>query len=76
MTRHELLPAQTATPPSRPAKDLAPLDGGIVITFLPGHICRGKFRLNGLFIATRDPKAAALSHGPGGPKAGQIQKNP
>jgi hypothetical protein len=35
MTRHERLPARTATPSSRPAKDLAPFDDGLFQTPCP-----------------------------------------
>lgn len=39
MTRHELLPDQTATPISRPANHLAPVDGCIVIAVMLDRIC-------------------------------------
>jgi hypothetical protein len=76
MTRHELLLAQTATSPSRPAGDLAPLDGWIVITPSIGHICHGKCSSRGLFIA---PHASDLTSSPqvqARHPTGQIQKNP
>lgn len=76
MTRHKPLPAQTETSPSRPAKHLAPVDAGTVITLQPGPIRRGKPCLTGLSIALCDPDDAATSLNPGSPKAGQIQKYP
>lgn len=76
MARHEPMPAQTETSPSRPAKHLAPIDAGIDITLQPGPTCRGKLCLTGRSIAPRDPDDAAPSHTPGSPKAGQIQNYP
>jgi hypothetical protein len=76
MTRHELLLAQTATSPSRPAADLAPLDGWIVITHSLGHICRPTLQRNDTEIDLLDLSVAAQPHSLDGPQAGQIQKNP
>ncbi len=76
MTRHELLLAQTAISPSRPAGDLAPLDGWIVITHSLGHICHGKFSSKGLFIAPHAADLAPSPQLPARPPTAQIQKNP
>ena len=67
MARHELLPAQTATPPSRPAEDLAPVDGGIVIAFLLGRICHRECRFIGSFGAPPNPGAASQPPHSGSP---------
>lgn len=76
MTRHELSLAQTATSPSRPAGDLAPLDGWIVINRSPSLICRHRLQRNDSEIDLFDRNLAAQSHFSNGPQAGQIQKNP
>ena len=76
MNRHELLLAQTATSPSRPAGDLTPLDGWIVITHSLGHICRRRLQRNDSEIAMFDLSVAAQSHSSDGPQTDQIQKNP
>jgi len=76
MTRHEPLSAHTATPPSQPAGDLAPLDGRTVMTPLLAQTRRGKFRFIGPFIAPRHPGATPPAPGQCRPQAGQIQKHP
>jgi hypothetical protein len=76
MTRHELLLAQTATSPSRPEGDLAPLDGWIVITPSIGHICRRRLQRNDSEIELFDLSVAAQSHSSDDPQVGQIQKYP
>ena len=76
MTRHKLLLAQTATSPSQPAGGLAPAHPWMVIIRSLGHKCRRRFHLNGRDIEPLDLSAAAQSSSPGGPQAGQIQKNP
>ena len=76
MTRHELLLAQTTTSPSRPAGDLAPLDGWIVIPPSIGHICHRRLQRNDREIDLFDLSVAAQSHPSDGPQVGQIQKNP
>lgn len=76
MTRHEPLSAQTATPPSQPAGDLAPFDGRAVMNRLLAQTRRGKFGFIGPFIAPRDPGAAPPAPGQCTPQAGQIQKHP
>ncbi len=59
MTRHELLPDQTAKLPSRPAQYLAPVEGGIVSTPTLSHVGRGKFQLNDPNVAPRTPDATS-----------------
>ena len=76
MTRHELLLAQTTTSPSRPAGDLAPLDGWIVIPPSIGHICHRRLQRNDREIDLFDLSVAAQSHPSDGSQVGQIQKNP
>jgi hypothetical protein len=76
MTRHKLLPILTAIPPSRPAGDLTPLDGPTATARWFDHICRGKFRLIGPFIAPSDPGTASPPPNLSTPQAGQIQKSP
>lgn len=76
MTRLNRLRAQTATSPSQPAGDLAPLHPWIVITRSLGPICRGRLQLNGRNIDLSNPGAAARSHHLGGHQTGQIGKNP
>jgi hypothetical protein len=76
MTRHEPLPAQTETSPSRPASHLAPVDAVIAIALQPAPIRRDKLCPTAISIAPRDPLDTAPSHSPSGPKAGQIQKYP
>ena len=76
MTRHDRLRAQTAITPSQPARDLAPAHPRMVITRSLGHNCRRRFHLNGRDIEPLALSAAAQSPSPGGPQAGQIQKNP
>ena len=76
MTRHNRLRAQTATTPSQPARDLAPLHTWIVITRSLGPICRGRFPLNGCDIDLFNLSATVQSHHLGGPQTGQIRKNP
>lgn len=76
MTRHEALAAQTATPPSWPAGDLAPVDGRTIMTPLLDQNWSSKFRIIGPFIAPSVPTASLPASGPGRPQAGQIQKHP
>lgn len=76
MIRHEALSTQTATPPLRPAGDLAAIRGQAASIDAPGHICCPKFRLVGTFIAPHDPGDAPPAFGQCRPKAGQIQKYP
>ncbi len=76
MIRHEALPAQSATLPSRPAQNLAPIEGGIVITSTLDHIGRGKFQLNDRDFAPRTPDVAYPPPPAVGPRTAQILKNP
>lgn len=76
MTRHELIPYQTEPPLSRPAGNLALVDGGIGIIPSLGDFCHEKRSSKGLFIA---PHASDLTSSPQvhpRPPTGQIQKNP
>ena len=76
MTRHEPLSAQAATPPSRPAGDLTPVDGRTIMTPLLDQNWSSKFRIIGPFIAPSVPTALPPEPGPCRPRAGQIQKHP
>lgn len=76
MTRHELIPHQTETTSSRPADNLALVDGGIGILHSIGRICHGKRSSKGLFIASRASDLASSPQVHARPPTGQIQKNP
>ncbi|TQN59121.1 hypothetical protein FLX27_24055 [Agrobacterium tumefaciens] len=75
MTRHELLPDQTATPIPRPAGHLAPVDGCIVIAVILDRIYHVQRRFISLFIAARDPGADAPPPPSDSLQVGRIQKN-
>ena len=75
MTRHELLPDQTATPLTRPADHRAPVDGCIVITVMLDRICHPQRRFISLFIAARDPGADAPPPSSDSLQVDRIQKN-
>jgi hypothetical protein len=70
MIRHEALSTQTATPPLRTARDLAPIRCQAASIDTPGHICCPKFRLVGTFIALHDPGDAPPAIAQCRPKAG------
>ena len=76
MIRHEALSTQTAAPPLRTARDLAPIRAQAAPTDAPGHICRPKFRFVGTFIAPHDPSDPPPAFDQCRPKVGQIQKYP
>ena len=76
MPRHNRLRAQTAITPSQPAGALAPAYPWMVIIRSLGQNCRRRFHLNGRDIEPLALSATAQSPSPGGPQAGQIQKNP
>jgi hypothetical protein len=76
MTRHDPVSVQTATPPSRPAGDLAPFGGRMFTTSLFSQNRRSKFRIIGPTIAPYAPGASLPAAGSDSPQAGQIQKNP
>lgn len=76
MTRHDPISAQTAMPPSRPAGDLAPLNGRAVMAPAMGHICRRKRPCIGLFIDPFAPAASPPALAQCRSQAGKIQKYP
>lgn len=76
MTRHDPISAQTAMPPSRPAGDLAPLNGRTVMAPAMGNICRRKRPRNGLVIDPFAPAALPPARAQCRSKAGQIQNYP
>jgi hypothetical protein len=76
MTGHELLPDQTATPPSRPADNLAPVACRIAITGLLHDICHRTLCLNGFSITPHAQDLAYPLSPDDGLRTCQIQKNP
>ena len=76
MTRHDPISAQTAMPPSRPAGDIAPLNGRAAMAPAMGHIYPRKCPCIDPFIDPSAPAASppALAHCCS--QAGQIQNYP
>jgi hypothetical protein len=76
MTRHDPISAQTAMPPSRPAGDLAPLNGRAVMAPAMGHICPRKRSCIRLFIDPFAPAASPPARAQYRSQAGKIQNYP
>jgi len=76
MTRHDPISAQTAMPPSRPAGDLAPLNGRAIMAPAMDHICRRKRPCISLFIDPFAPAVSPPTRDRGRSQAGQIQNYP
>ena len=76
MSRHELLPDQTATPIPRPADHLAPVQDRTIIAVMLDRFWHPERRFTSLFIATRDPGAHAPTPPSDCLQVGRIQKNP
>lgn len=76
MTRHELLPDQTATLISRPADHLAPVEDRTIIAVMLDRIWHPERRFIRLFIATRDPGADTPPPPSDCLQVGRIQKTP